>query len=84
MNPSIRDILERVVWTAIQAFSGSLLASPLFEGLGLDWKDALKVAAVAAGASILKNIVALNIGGNSPQAMPGGTYEYPVDVEVTP
>jgi hypothetical protein len=74
----VRDIAERVIWTAIQTFAGSLLASGFFDGLGLSFTDSLKIAGLAAAASILKNVVAINIGDtSSPQAMPGGTYDYP-------
>lgn len=77
MSPKIRDVVERVVWSAVQAFAGTLLASSLFTNFGADWTDALKVAGFAALASVLKNIVAINIGStDSPQAMPGATYGY--------
>jgi hypothetical protein len=74
----VRDIAERVIWTAIQTFAGSMLASGFFDSLGLSFTDSLKIAGLAAGASILKNVVAINIGStSSPQAMPGATYDYP-------
>jgi hypothetical protein len=51
------DLLERVLWTAIQAFAASLLVTG-FD----DWVTALKIAGAAAAAAALKVIVAQNVG----------------------
>lgn len=62
------DFLERVGWTAIQAFA----ATALVTGFD-DWTLTLKVAGTAALASSLKVIVAQNVGDRgSGDAIPGG------------
>jgi Putative lactococcus lactis phage r1t holin len=54
------DFFERVVWTAIQAFAGVLLAT-LLEG-NTDWKTSLYASGIAALISALKVIVGQNTG----------------------
>jgi hypothetical protein len=70
----IIDAAERIAWTAIQAFIGTLLASPVFDNLGLGWQDALKVAAFAALASVAKNILALQVGNDNTGQLGADTY----------
>lgn len=70
----IIDALERIVWTAIQAFLATLIASPVFDNLGLGWKDALKVAGFAALLSVAKNILALQIGEDNTGQLGADTY----------
>lgn len=69
-----RDAAERIVWTAIQAFLATLLASPVFDNLGLDWQDALKIAGFAALASLAKSILALNFGADNTAQLGADTY----------
>lgn len=66
-----RDFIERVAWTAFQAFA----ATALVTGFD-DWNLTLKVAGTAALAAALKVIVAQNVGdsGNG-AAIPGGIVE---------
>ncbi len=68
------DAAERIVWTALQTFAGALLASGFFDGLGLSLLDSLKIAGLAAGASVLKSVIALGVGGNTAQ-LGADTYQ---------
>lgn len=61
------DAVERIFWTFSQVFGATLLASPVFDNLGLGWQDALKVSAFAAAAAALKAVLALNVGSATPQ-----------------
>ncbi|MBA3745248.1 holin [Sporichthya sp.] len=70
----IIDAAERIAWTAIQTFVGALLASPVFDSLGIGWQDALKVAGFAALASALKGLLALNIGSDNTAQLGADTY----------
>ncbi len=70
----IIDAAERLVWTAVQTAAGSLLASGFFDGLGLSFLDSLKIAGLAAAASALKSLLALNIGGGTAQ-LGADTYD---------
>lgn len=70
----IIDAVERIVWTAIQAFLATLIASPVFDNLGLGWQEALKVAAFAALLSVAKNIIALNVGNDNTGQLGADTY----------
>jgi len=57
----VRDLAERVVWTFVQAFLGTLSAAPL---VGLD-VSMLKVAALAGAAAVLsflKGVAASRLG----------------------
>ena len=46
-----KNILERVIWTFIQAFVGALVFTP-----EIGWK-AMLIPAIAAGLSALKNVI---------------------------
>lgn len=76
------DALERIFWSSVQVFFGSLLASPIFNQLGLGWQDALKIAAVATALSIVKQIVAIAATQNSTPQLGVNTYESKPDAEV--
>jgi hypothetical protein len=57
------DLLERVLWTAVQAFLGVLVA----DGLGAGVEDdttGLKVAAIAAAISAAKCLLATQVGSS--------------------
>lgn len=63
-----RDFVERVAWTAIQAFAAAAVATG-FD----DWKLTLEVAGIAAGTAALKVLAAQNVGrGGGGDAIPGG------------
>ena len=68
------DAAERIAWTAVQTFAGSLLASGFFDGLGLSFLDSVKIAALAAGASALKSFVALQVGSDNTAQLGADTY----------
>ena len=69
-----RDAAERIVWTAIQAFVATMIASPIFSGVDADWTDALKVAGLAALLSLGKSILALNFGSDNTAQLGADTY----------
>lgn len=59
--PYLRDVCERAVSTAAQALL-SAWAVGAFNVLDVDWRAALGVASGAAVLSILKSLVAANVG----------------------
>lgn len=69
-----RDAVERIVWTALQAGGAALLASPVFNNLGLGWQDSLKIAAFAALGAGVKSLVALKIGSDNTAQLGADTY----------
>lgn len=72
---ALLDAAERVFWTAVQAFLGTLVASGLFDNLGLSWQDALKVAGMAALASVVKSVLAIAATQNSTPQLGVDTYD---------
>jgi hypothetical protein len=63
-----KDFIERVGWTALQAFA----ASALVTGFD-DWALTLKIAGAAALGAALKVIVAQQVGDSGTgDAIPGG------------
>lgn len=74
MSPNILDALERIFWTAVQAFTGALLASPIFDQLGLGWQDALKIAAATTAVAVLKVVFAIAATHNSTPQLGVTTY----------
>lgn len=65
------DVLERVVWTAIQAFLATWLVLQA-RGDGWDAGIVLQIAGGAAAVSAVKCILAVNIGNkNTAAALPG-------------
>jgi hypothetical protein len=62
------DLVERVVWTALQAFAASMLV------VGFDdLAQAARISGAAAAVSVLKCVVAMNVGDrDSAAALPGG------------
>ena len=70
----IIDAAERVAWSAVQAFAATLLASGFFDGLGLSFTDALKIAGLTAGAAALKAFLALGVGGSNTAQLGPETY----------
>ena len=72
---ALLDALERIFWTSLQAFTGALLASPVFDSLGIGWQDALKIAAFAAGLSIVKQVFAIASTHNGTPQLGVNTYD---------
>lgn len=69
-----RDFVERVVWTAVQAFAASAIV--LLSADEFEWADVFKVAGVAALIAALKVLAAQNLGDNNDgAAIPGGIRE---------
>lgn len=63
-----KDLLERVAWTAIQAFA----ATALVTGFD-DWALTLQVAGASAAIAACKVVVAQRVGENNDgAAIPGG------------
>ena len=58
---TVLDVAERVFWTAVVAFLGPLVASPIFDNLGLGWQDALKVSAAATVGTLAKALLAVGV-----------------------
>lgn len=58
------DVLERVVWTFIQAFAATYAASGLDVGgvNDMDVKQKLAIAALAGAAALIKCLVAKSVG----------------------
>lgn len=65
----VADVLERIAWTAVQAFAGSWVASAV-AGLDLGWRPRLGIAASAAGLAAAKCIAALGIGVQNASTLP--------------
>lgn len=75
------DAAERVVWTFIQTFVGIVTADGFTDKLNLDAKGALIGAAIAAGLSAAKCLLASRIGdSNTAQALPGSSQTYTTEV----
>lgn len=70
----LRDFIERVGWTAIQA--GAAAAITALSSPDLTWVTGLKFVGTAALLAVLKVLVAQNVG-DSPDgaAIPGGVTE---------
>lgn len=68
MPAKIRDLLERVVWTAIQAFAGVWAALALTDSV--DWATTLYAAGVAALVAAAKVVVAWQFGQPDSGALP--------------
>lgn len=80
---ALLDAAERIFWTALQAFLGTLAASGIFDNLGLDWKDAAKIAGVAALAAVVKTLLAIAATHNSTPQLGVNTYDNNPDSQVT-
>jgi len=52
MNDELKDMLERAVWTFIEAFLGALVISPM---VGIE-ASALEIAAISGGGAALSVI----------------------------
>lgn len=78
------DAIERMFWTALEVFGGALLASPIFDSLGIGWEGALKIAIFATGASLVKSIVAIAITHNSTPQLGVDTYDNKPAADTSP
>lgn len=72
----LRDFVERVGWTALQAGAASAIVA--LSADNIDWGDAAQVTGIAALIAALKVIAAQQIGNRgSGDAIPGGVEETP-------
>lgn len=64
------SLIERVIWTFLQAAGAAFLLDGV-ANTGLDNGDKLKLAAIAGGISVLKNVIGSGIGnGGTPAWLP--------------
>lgn len=56
MSKRTKDLLERILWTFVQAFAAEWLISSTFD------QRSFKIAGAAAAISAVKCIVAFNVG----------------------
>lgn len=69
------DLLDRVGWTAVQAFVGYLVANVAL-GDGVDWKKVFVAALFASLIAAGKVVLAQNVGTTGlGDAVPGGVVE---------
>ncbi len=80
---ALLDAAERVAWSFAQAFLGVLLASPVFDSLGVGWEGALKIALFAGLASVAKNLLAIAITHNGTPQLGVNTYDSNPNAEAT-
>jgi hypothetical protein len=72
----LRDFVERVGWTAIEAASGAALT--VLTGATLGWRAALTMIGTTTAVAVLKVIIAQRAGDtNEGAAIPGGIKETP-------
>lgn len=68
----LKDFIERVGWTAIQAAAGAGLTA--LTGADFDWATAGKFVGITTLIAVLKVITAQNVGSSGTgDALPGGT-----------
>lgn len=68
MSARWKDLLERTLWTAVQAFAGVLVATDVTGSV--QWKDVFIAAGVAAGLAVAKALVAFQFGNPDSAALP--------------
>lgn len=74
------DMLERVFWTFVQTFIGVLIASPVFDNLGVGYQDALKIGLFAGLAAVAKVVLAYALSKSSGgSSLPASTVEVQPD-----
>jgi hypothetical protein len=62
------DLLERTIWTAVQAFAGVLIGLQLTSEI--EWDTVFASAGFAALIAAMKCLVAFHIGNDESAAMP--------------
>ena len=68
MKAKYLDLLERTVWTAIQAFAGALIAMEITTNV--EWDTVLYTAGIAALIAVAKSLVAFQVGDPNTAALP--------------
>lgn len=72
----VRDFVERVGWTLIQAFVGAMLAFLMKDGTDIDWATSAYASLIAGLIAAAKVVVAQRWGNNNDgAALPGGVIE---------
>ena len=72
----VKDFIERVGWTFIQAFVGAMVAFLIKDGTDIDWAASAYAAVIAALIAAGKVLVAQQFGSsNDGAAIPGGVIE---------
>jgi hypothetical protein len=67
-----RDLAERVIWTGLTSAAGVALASGPADMFRLSFWEGVGVAAMAAGGSLVKGLIARFVGAkNSASTAPG-------------
>lgn len=67
----LKDFVERVAWTAIQAGAGAAIVA--LSSDTIDWNAAAKITGIAALVAALKVLAAQQVGSRgSGDAIPGG------------
>jgi NhaP-type Na+/H+ and K+/H+ antiporter len=93
MSHFYRDLLERMLWTFVQAFLGALTATPLAEiflDIEIERLTSVLFGAFIAGASavfsLLKSVAAKKLGDPTTAQLTigGGTYQHPEDPVASP
>lgn len=69
MSKRLADLLERSVWTGIQAFFG-VLAGIAIAGGGVDWAATFYSAGIAALIAVAKCVAAFQFGEPNSAALP--------------
>lgn len=71
------DLLERVIWTFLQAFGAAFLVDNAADQVELSLRDKLIFSATAGGIAVLKCLLATQVGdSNTAQAIPGSESTY--------
>jgi hypothetical protein len=67
-----RDLAERVIWTGLTSAAGVAVASGPADMFRLSFWEGVGVAAIAAGGSLVKGLIARFVGTkNSASTVPG-------------
>lgn len=71
MSDKLKDLVERSVWTFVQAFAAYWIAVAAdVVDAGYSWQDGLRLAAIAGGIAVAKAVVAFQFGNSDSAAMP--------------
>jgi sugar phosphate permease len=68
MKDKYHDLLERSIWTAVQAFAGALIAMEITTEV--EWDTTLYAAGIAALIAVAKSLVAFQFGDPNSAALP--------------
>lgn len=71
MSPFLRDLAERVLWTALQSATSAALLAPAFN---LDALQVAGFAALTAVLSLLKGVAASRLAGKGTAQLGTTTY----------